>query len=278
MPPRAFMLAAVLWSGAASGTSQELAVGLQASFEEGVAALKAGQLEKAEAAFKAVLKGGGDLAFVHNNLAIVHQERGRHLQAVAEFREATRLDSRYLAPRVGLGASLGALGRWAEAARELREAVRLAPREPLARAQLARACEQTRDWAGAIEQYRALREIAPKEAEYAYGLGRAYLRLSEWCLGELRGLPSGQARLEQALGHNYRAQGRADLALRAFERAARADPALPEIHLALAQIHMEEGRWADARQEIEAELVLVPESAGARALQERLRVLETRTP
>ena len=37
---------------------------------------------------------------------------------------------------------------------------------------------------------------------------------------------------------------------------------------------MEEERWAEAREEIARELALVPESAGARALQRRLETLE----
>ena len=254
--------------------AQELPPELQAPFEEGVSALKAGRLDAAEAAFKAVLRGGGDLAYVHNNLGIVYQERGSHSQAVVAFRDAIRRDPRYLAPRVGLSASLGSLGQWAEATRELEQAVKLAPREPLARLQLAKAYEQTRNWGGAVEQYRALREIAPRDPEYAYGLGKAYLSLSEWCLGELRGLDNGEARLQQALAHNFRVQGKKELALRAFDRAAKADPTLPEIHLAKAQIYMEEERWAEAREEIDRELALVPESAGAKAFQRRLETLE----
>jgi Tfp pilus assembly protein PilF len=73
-------------------------------------------------------------------------------------------------------------------------------------------------------------------------------------------------------------QGRPDLALTAFTKAAEADPMLPEVHLAMAQIHMEQRRWAEARREIERELELVPDSAGARALAERLRALEAGTP
>jgi tetratricopeptide (TPR) repeat protein len=257
---------------------QELPLDLQAPFEEGVTALKAGRFDQAEAAFKSVLRGGGDLAYVHNNLGIVYQGRGQHPQAVAAFREAIRRDPRYVAPRVGLGASLAALGQLPEATRELEQALVLAPREPVTRLQLAKAHERSRDWAGAVEQYRALREIAPREPEYAYGLGKAYLSLSEWCLRELRQLDTGTARLQQALGHNYRVQGKRELARRAFERAVQADPTLPEVHLALAQIHMDEQRWIEARKEIEQELALVPESAGARALQARLVATEPKSP
>jgi protein O-GlcNAc transferase len=257
---------------------QELPPELQAPFEEGVKALKAGRFDEAEAAFKSVLRRGGDLAYVHNNLGIACQGRADHAQAVAAFRDAIRRDPRYVAPRIGLGSSLLALGRAAEANRELQQAVSLAPRESLARLQLAKAYEQERNWGGAVEQYRTLRGLAPREPEYAYGLGKAYLSLSEWCLEELRKLDTGAARVQQVLGHNYRVQGKTELAVRAFEEAARADPTLPEIHLALAQLHMQAQRWAEARQEIARELAIVPESAGARALQQRLQATQPEPP
>jgi Flp pilus assembly protein TadD len=275
---RAVLAPAVALALATVALAQELPAELQASFDEGVRALKAGKLDDAESAFRGVLAKGGRIAYVHNNLGIVYQERGQHAKAVAEFREAIRLDPGYVAPRILLGASLLALGRLSEAKVQLDRAVKLAPREPLARLQLAKACEGAGDWAGAVEQYRSLRGLVPQEPEYAYGLGKAYLRLSEWCLRELRAVDRGSARLQQALGHNYRVQGRPDLALLAFERAAEEDPTLPEVHLAMAQIHLEQKRYAEARREIEKELALLPESAGARSLEKRLQALEAGSP
>lgn len=261
-----------------SALAQELPLGLRTSFGEGVEALKAGNLDAAEAAFRTVVEGGGEIASVHHNLGIVYQRRGQHGRAVAEFARAVSLDPEYPAPRILSGASLLALGRVAEARSQLESAIEMAPGEPLAHLQLARLHEHTADWTGAVEEYRALKKLDPDEPEHMYRLGRAYLRLSEWCLSELHALDSGEARFQQTLGHHYHVQGRPDLALRAFERAAEADPTLPEVHLAIAQIHMEQKRWAEARRAIERELVLVPESAGARAFARQLLALEAASP
>jgi len=243
-------------------------------FAAGIASLKAGKLDEAEAAFRRVIDGGAGVAYVHNNLGIVYQQRGQHAKAAAEFREAIRLDGAYPAPRILLGASLLALGKTTEARAELRKAVKIAPREPLARLELARACQKAGDWPGAVEEYRALAEIDPANPEYRYGLGTSYLRLSEQSLRELREVAPRSARVHQAEAHGLRVQGRPDRALAAFARALEADPSLPEIHLAMAQIHLEQGRTADARHEAERELEVVPESAGARALLARLAQLE----
>ena len=263
----------VLLPAAPAAPSQDLAT-RQATFERGVESLKAGRLEEAETAFRRVLRQGGREPYVYNNLAIVYQQQGRHREAVAECREAIRLDPAYPAPRVVMGGSLLALGRVAEAVTTLEAAVKLRPQERLPREQLARAYERAGRASAALEQYRALRDLAPTDPESAYQLGRAYLRLSEWAMQRLRDIDPGSARLYQALGHNYRVQGRADLALRAFERAAQADPKLPEIHLALAQIYVEQKNWASARAEVERELAIVPESAGALALQRRIEAEE----
>jgi len=273
---RAVSLAVLSLSLAGTTRAQELPAALQAPFAAGVEALKAGRLDAAAAAFEGVLEQGGRLAFVHHNLGLVYQQRDQADRAAAQFREALRLDPGFAPPRLALGATLLTLGRVKEATPELERAVTLLPKEPLARSQLAQAYEHAGRWTDAVEQYRALRERFPREAEYAYRLGRAYLRVGEWSLRRLREEDPDSARLHQALGHNYRVQGRPDLALRAFERAARADPRLAEVHLSLAQIHLEQGSLADARREVERELALVPESAGARALLERLRAEEAK--
>jgi Flp pilus assembly protein TadD len=265
----------VLLPGARPASAQEAATP-EATFQQGVEALKAGRLGEAEAAFRRVLKLGGHEAYVHNNLAIVYQQQDRHREAVAECREAIRLDPAYAAPRLVLGGSLLALGRVAEATAALEAAVKLLPKERLARAQLARAYDRAGRPAEAVEQYRTLRDMAPGDPEAAYELGRAYLRLSQWAMERLRDIDPRSARIYQALGHNYRVQGRTDLAVRAFELAARKDPRLPEIHLALAQLHFAEKNWAAARAELEKELALVPESAGALALKQRLDAEEGR--
>ena len=273
--PRAAFALLLAVGPAPFSPAQELPDALRAPFAAGVEALKAGRLEEAQGAFERVLKAGGRAAFVHNNLGIVLQRRQRHEQAIVQFREAIRLDARYLAPRVLLGTSLLALGRAGEAVPVLEQAVKFAPADALARQQLARAYERKGDLPAAVEHYRKLRDDAPQDPEAAYQLGRAYLALSEWSLRRLREVDPGSARLHQALGHNYRAQGKPEMAEKAFRRALAADPNLPEIHLALAQLFVQQKRWADARAEIERELALVPESAGARALLRRVEAEET---
>ncbi|MBA3442027.1 MAG: tetratricopeptide repeat protein, partial [Pyrinomonadaceae bacterium] len=249
---------------------QQLPPALEALFNEGVKALKENNLNEAEQAFRRVIERGGRVAFVFNNLGIVHQQRGDHQKAVAQFREAIRLEPDYPAPRLLIGSSLLAQGHTTEAARQLERAVKLLPQEPQAHLQLAKAYERAGDLLGAVDQYRALRELRPREPEYAYQMGKAYLKLSEWSFQQMMRAHPRSARLYQALGHQYILQGKPELAIQTLQRAVNADPTLPEVHLVLAQIHLERKEIPEARREIELELKLIPESRAALLLKQKI--------
>src|SRR6266542_182739 len=64
--------------------------------------------------------------------------------------------------------------------------------------------------------------------------------------------------------------GPSRLLIGANQQAARSDPKLPEIHLALALIYLELKRYDDAMEEIDLELKLVPESKTARETKKKI--------
>ncbi len=255
--------------------AQSLSPALAARFSEGVEALKAGQLDRAEAAFRDVLARGGDRAFVHHNLGIVHQQRNHHVEALAEFRAAARLDPTFGPARLLAGSSLLALGRAEEAVAELERAVRLLPGERAAHLQLADACERVGNVPCLARESRVLAGLAPSDPEYTYRLGKAYLRLAQWSYNRIHAIDPRSARLSEALGREYLEQGQPELALLQYQQAAERDPALPGIHLALARIHADALRWDDAAREVERELAVAPGSAAALELKARVDAART---
>jgi tetratricopeptide (TPR) repeat protein len=257
----------VLALAPAGAAAQDLPPGQAAQFSEGVAALSAGRLDAAEAAFRAVIKAGGSRAFVHHNLGIVLQRRGRHAEAVAEFRAASALDPAFGPAHLLAGASLLALNQPKNAGAALRRAAALMPREPAVHLQRADACERLDDVLCLVDEYRTLVELVPRNAEYAYRLGKAYLRLSQWAHMRIRSIDPRSARLSQALGREYLNQGRPDLAEKAFQEAAARNPALDEVYLSLAALYLADGRLDDASREVARALALVPESKDGHALQ-----------
>jgi tetratricopeptide (TPR) repeat protein len=251
--------------------AQDLPPALAARFSQGVAELKAGQLDAAEATFRDVLLAGGERAFVHHNLGLVLRERGRQADALNEFRAATKLDPAFGPARLLAGTSLLALARAREARSELEHAVRLMPREVVAYLELADACQRLDDRACVADAFRHVAQLAPDDPEYAYRLGSAYLKLSQWSHERIAKTNPASARLHQALAREYEWQGRMDLAVTALQRAAEADPTLPDIHLALARIHFDQGRFDEAAREIARELALVPFGRDALALKARIQ-------
>ena len=235
----------------------------EANIAAGVAALKSGDLDGADVVFSEALRQGIKHPLVYHNLGIIAQQRGRHLDAVMRFRQTLALQPDFGPAHLLLGSSLLALKRNAQALSELRRAVKLMPEEPQARLQLAKAYEASENWVPAIRQLRRLVELAPQEPEYSYQLGRALAKLSGWSYQRISALDPHSARLEQALGQDYAVQEKYDLALAAFQKAARLDPRLPDIHLAIALICLEVKRFDEALSAIELELKLVPESKAA---------------
>jgi predicted Zn-dependent protease len=255
---------------------QDLPPALAARFSEGVADLAAGRLDAAEAAFRAVITGGGDRAFVHHNLGIVLQRRGRHTDALAEFRAASRMDPSFGPSHLLEGASLLAVGQSKTAVRVLGRASELMPREPAVHLQLADACERIDDVVCLADEYRTLVDLAPNNPEFAYRLGKAYLRLSQWTLTRMQAIDPKAARLSQARGREYLEQGRPDLAEAAFLDAVARDATLDDVHLALARLYLAGGRLDEASRAVTRALALIPESKVAQGLQASIEAARAR--
>lgn len=255
---------------AVTAAAQSLPETLQPLFLSGVEAQKADRLKEAEVAFLEVLRKGGKVAFVYNNLGAVYQQMGQHSRAILQLREAIRLQQHYAAPRFLLGASLLAQGKAVEAVRQLEQAVKLDPQQALGRLELAKAYELAGNPTGMTDQYRKLTEVQRDNPEYAYQLGRAYLRLSKWAFQRVKELNPRSPRLYQSLALNYHIQGKDELALRALHQAIAIDPNLPELHLALAEIYHRLGNLTEARNAVVKELAIMPVSQAALALKQKL--------
>jgi tetratricopeptide (TPR) repeat protein len=233
------------------------------SLAAGVEALKSGDLDTAETVFSDALRKGVKSALVFHNLGVIAQQRGNHVLAINRFRQAIALQPAYAPSRLLLGVSLLTLGKNPEAIAELQRAARSMPQESQAHLQLAKAYEASDNWMAAVEELQKLVNLDPQNAEYSYLLGRAWTKVSAWSYQRLAHLNPDSARLHQALGQEYAMQGKYDLAIAAYQQAARSDPKLPEIHLALALLLLEVKRYDEARAEIGLELNLVPDSKTA---------------
>jgi tetratricopeptide (TPR) repeat protein len=251
----------VFFSAGMRTVAQEaLPPALQAKIAAAIHELQSGDLDSAENSFFGMLRQGIKHPLVYHNLGVIALLRSNHAEAVTRFRQALALQPDNGSSRLLLGMSLLGLKKKAEAVRELKRAAALLPEEPQAHLQLARAYEAMENWIPAVQEFQKLVQLAPQEPEYSYRLWRAWTKLSDWSYRQIIGLKPNSARVQQALGLEFAAQEKYDQALEAYQQAARADPKMPEIHLAMAQIYLQMRKFDEALSEISLELKLVPES------------------
>ncbi len=264
------MLLPFFWIAASALAQETLPPALETKIGAGVQALKSGDLHSADEVFSDALRQGIKHPLIYHNLGVLAQLRGNHAEAVTRFRQALSLQPNYGPSRLLLGSSLLVLHRNSEAVRELKRAVVLMPKEPQAHLQLAKADEATDNWIAAVQEFQKLVELAPQEPEYSFQLGTAWAKLSGWSYGQITRINPDSARLHQALGQEYVIQEKYDLALGAYQQAARSDPKMPELHLAMALILLELRKFDQALAEIDLELNLVPESKIAAATKTKI--------
>jgi tetratricopeptide (TPR) repeat protein len=259
-------------------SQEKLPPSVENQMAAGVQALKSGDLDTAEKVFSDALRHGVKHPLVFHNLGVIAQQRGLHHQAIARFREAILLQPDFGPTRLLLGSSLLAVGKNSEAIHELRRAVSLMPEQPEAHLQLARAYEGAENWIGAAREFQKLVELNPQEPEYHYRLGKSWTKVSQQSYQQIGRLNPDAARLHQALGQEYVIQEKYDLALDAYQQAARSDPRLPEIHLAMAVILLELKKFDEALAQIELELKLVPESKTAAEIKAKIEAAKGAGP
>ncbi|MBL3593891.1 MAG: tetratricopeptide repeat protein [Synergistaceae bacterium] len=109
-------------------------------------------------------------------LARLEEARGAFEEAVKAFETATRLDSRAMAPLLGLGRCLLALGDPAQALVPLLEALRLAPAEPEAIRHVGRAYLELGRQDEAVSYLKEYLRLMPDDDEGWRLLSEAYLR------------------------------------------------------------------------------------------------------
>jgi tetratricopeptide (TPR) repeat protein len=93
----------------------------------GYALEKVGRNTEAMAEYQEVLRLNSKYAAAHNNLANLLDDTGHQNEAMAEFQEALRIDPKYVAAHNNYGTLLVELGRFDEAMKEYATAARLDP-------------------------------------------------------------------------------------------------------------------------------------------------------
>lgn len=220
----------------------------------------------------------GDLVYVTTHVVAVYQLHDRFV--VFDFYRSREddvprirlLDDYELAALAVNNRAVEALGRGDLAAAEprLEAAVKLAPSFAGAYGNLGVLRRRRGDIPGALDAYRQALALEPRNpailgnlAALYVGLGRereaqAALRLADMSMATTY--------TTLARGDLEAADGRIDVAMRFYKRAARLDPKIPEPHLAIARVERARGRIEDALRAAQRALSLAPDNEEARSM------------
>ncbi len=201
--------------------------------------LTQGRYDEAERNFQAALENQPDHPGLHVNMGNLRRTRGDLEGAENSFRQAIALAPDYAGAHLNLGAVLRLNGALDDAARALHRAIELAPDNALGHLNLGNLLRDMGRLDAAIERYREAARLRPDYLEAHLSLGNALHVASQFAAAEATqrqalALCADDARCHTNLGNTLRAQGRIDEALAHYERALALNPDCPETPLARA--------------------------------------------
>jgi tetratricopeptide (TPR) repeat protein len=194
--------------------------------------IDAEDLNDAIAEYREAIRLDPTLAYVRRHLGNVLMFKGEIENALAEYREAARLDPKDVWVHKEAAFRLYLKGRLDAAITELLEAIRVEPLSKLNHTVL-----------GIIYQEQG-------KLSQAFAAYRQALRLGDFSH------PANEGSLRQAL----EATGKPEEVLDAYREAIRLDPKRPALHHEIGEIHSKEGRTQEANAAYDAEIALLRET------------------
>jgi tetratricopeptide (TPR) repeat protein len=133
----------------------------------------------------------GENAIARINLGAALEKQGKLSEALAEYKEAVRINPDLVQGRNNLANLLDATGKPEEALSQYREAVRLKPRAELPRLNLAAQLLELDKFDEAMSEYKTAQNLRPDDPRPHYRMGKALLKHGQSA--------EGIAQLRQAL-------------------------------------------------------------------------------
>ena len=200
----------------------------------------------------------------HMALGLDHRDRDQLDEAVAEFKEAIRLDPEFVEAHYNLGLTYHDQGKFELAVAEHQEAIGLAPDLAEAHNGLGMAYYGLGRLDEAIAAYQEAVELDTALSDAHFNLGHAYSDLGqhEQALAAYQGaarLAPDDHEIHHNIGVAYIKQGLVNEAIEAWETAADIDPDFAETHYALGLAYIDVERFAEAVDELNEVLRLEPD-------------------
>jgi Flp pilus assembly protein TadD len=236
----------------------------QSFLQRGLAALEAGQLDAAEAAFQQARELQPTRAAVYYNLGEVFSRRGQSGEAIANFRKAIQLAPQEPELYLRLAALESQLKRFHDAEQTLNKLLRLRPRNADAHLLLGRVARERDNSALAEKHLRQYVRLRPKDPKGLAELGTVLLRAEKSKEGEAllkRALAADPSLgiVHYNLGLLYSLRGDHQRSKRHLSTAVRLLPTHTDAHYQLGTVLVRLGELDQAEKAFRKALELSPE-------------------
>ena len=237
-------------------------------FNQGQQFRKAGDLPRAEAAFRELLSFEPTNAEVWQALGSVCREQGKHDEALTAFQRAVTLDPEFAQAHNSLGIAYLERGNLPAAAERLERALELNPELPAAQNNLGNVYLAQGRKSDALARYQEAVRLHPSFAEAHGNLGnvlRDLGRLDEALASCRRAI---ELKPSFAIGHNHLGAVYSNLrrwedAVTCFRQAIALQAKYPEAHINLGDALRELGRLVEAEAALREAVRLRPDMAQA---------------
>ncbi len=253
-------------AGAGCLPAQSAAADPAALFARGEAALRANELDAAEAAFRRVVTIDPKAAGAYANLGVIEMRRKRWSAALVELRKAEKLAPDVAGIRLNIGLVYFHLQDYRAAIAPFASVVKDLPDSSQARYLLGLCDFFTERYVDAAAALEPLWERESNNLSYLYVLGIAAgeakrPELEQKALSRLVEVGGDTPEFHLLMGKASLNRNDDEKAAPELERAAAANPKLPFVHLYLGIAYMRLNKHEAARAEFEKEIALEPDAA-----------------
>jgi protein O-mannosyl-transferase len=200
---------------------------------------------------------------VHNNLGIALSQEKQFQEAIANFREAIRLQPNYAEAHNNLASTLGDQRKFIEALAHFQEALRLKPNYAEAHNNLGNTLSAMMNFEKAVAHYKEAIRIQPDYSEAHFNLGNTLGKQKEFekAIAHYKEAIKLQPKFSRAhnnLGSTLFQQGKFTESISHFETAIALDPGYVEAHNNLGSALGQQGQFEEARAHFDMALELDP--------------------
>ena len=235
-------------------------------FQRGEVALRDGDLERAERAFRAVLEGDPQVAGAYANLGVIYMRRKQWAPALEMLQMAEHLAPQVAGIRLDVGLVYYRQNEFQKAIAPFESVVHDAPDSYQARYLLGLCYFFTERYADSANMLEPLWAQASGQLNYLYVLGIAASKagraeLEQRALGQLLQTGGDAPAIHLLMGKAHLNREEYDDAIAELQQAAKADPKLPFVHFNLGTAYLKKQDLDHARAEFLKDIAVEPDVA-----------------